>query len=90
VPVIAAAQLNRHADDRDVPVLSDLRESGSIEADADVVMFVHRPNRTEDDHLSEECQLIVAKNRNGPTRSVKLYFEHKPARFLPAAQGVPL
>jgi replicative DNA helicase len=85
VPVVTAAQLNRKTEDRDAPVLSDLRESGSIEADADVVTFIHRPKKGTGD-VMEQCDFIVAKNRNGPTRTVEAYFEPSPVRFVNAAR----
>jgi len=85
VPVLALAQLNRGAEAREGhrPRLSDLRESGAIEADADVVMLMFReayyaPHKAEVASLAE---VIVAKNRNGPTGSVKLYFDRASLRF---------
>ncbi len=84
IPVIALSQLSRNvelrADKR--PLLSDLRESGSLEQDADIVAFLYREEyynkETEDPNLSE---FIIAKNRNGPTASIKLYFKKECARF---------
>lgn len=78
VPVMAMSQLNRGIEQRAEkrPVLSDLRESGSIEQDADMVMFIHRP-----DEQSGEAEIIVAKHRNGPTGEVKLSFEPRFTRF---------
>ncbi len=77
VPVIALSQLSRAVEQRDNkrPILSDLRESGSIEQDADTVMFLYRPQYYEQDHLPQEledAELQVAKNRAGATRSIKL------------------
>lgn len=77
VPVIALSQLSRAVEQRDNkrPILSDLRESGSIEQDADTVMFLYRPQYYDQDHLPqelEEAELQVAKNRAGATRSIKL------------------
>jgi replicative DNA helicase len=71
LPVVALAQLNRGVEDRkdQRPRLSDLRESGAIEADADTVLLLHKPN--EDSNVLE---VIVAKQRNGPTGSAFLYF----------------
>lgn len=79
IPVIAAAQLNRSVEQRGtkVPQLSDLRESGSIEQDADVVMFLYRP----DEENRSEVNLAVAKHRNGPTVTVPLYFRGERTRF---------
>jgi len=80
VPVLAAAQLSRAVEQRadKRPVLSDLRESGSIEMDADVVMLLYRP---EDPEISDQVEIIVAKHRNGPTGSVSLAFRKSIARF---------
>ena len=78
VPVIALSQLSRKVEDRNskVPLLSDLRESGAIEQDADVVMFVHREGyyNKEDVNLKNKAQIIVAKQRNGPTDTIELLF----------------
>jgi len=80
VPVLAAAQLSRAVEQRadKRPVLSDLRESGSIEMDADVVMLLYRP---EDPEISDQVEIIVAKHRNGPTGSVRLVFRKSMAMF---------
>ncbi|MDD2214660.1 MAG: DnaB-like helicase C-terminal domain-containing protein, partial [Oscillospiraceae bacterium] len=77
VPVIALSQLSRACEARQDkhPVLSDLRDSGSIEQDADSVMFLFRPDYYVQDHLPqevEEADLVVAKNRSGATGTVKL------------------
>ena len=80
VPVLSLSQLSRNVELRadKKPQLSDLRESGAIEQDADIVMFLYRDeyyNRdTEDDNLAE---LIIAKNRNGATGSITMQFEPK-------------
>jgi replicative DNA helicase len=91
VPVLAAAQLSRAVEQRTdkKPVLSDLRESGSLEQDADVVMFIHRPNAMERDHPRQSiAELIVAKHRNGPTHSgIELVFRENLARFDNAASS---
>jgi replicative DNA helicase len=89
IPILALSQLNRgleqRADKR--PMLSDLRESGSIEQDADVVMFVHRPEyykQTEfEDKTSTEniAEIIVGKQRNGPTGDVRLFYNKDNATF---------
>ena len=88
VPVIALSQLSRSNEKRDDkrPMLSDLRESGSIEQDADVVAFIHREayyNRTEEMSESDKAksEIIIAKQRNGPTDTVYLNFISKFTRF---------
>lgn len=82
VPVIALSQLSRDLEKRNKkgdakPMLSDLRESGSLEQDADIVMFIHRKNEinNETPNLREDVELILAKHRNGPTGIVNLAFE---------------
>ena len=110
LPVISLSQLSRQAENRDDkrPLLSDLRESGSIEQDADVVMFIYResyylqrneptrgPDETQDSYKKKhdawkdrneevfnKAELIVAKQRNGPTGKVDLYFDDKYTKFL--------
>ena len=86
VPVLAAAQLSRAVEQRDVkvPRLSDLRESGSIEQDADVVMFIYRKDKEKLDLSPEEqnsAEIIIAKHRNGPIGSVKLKFDPEKVSF---------
>ncbi len=88
VPVLAAAQLSRAVEQRadKRPVLSDLRESGSLEQDADVVMFIYRPDQYEQDTLKQNiAEIIVAKHRNGPVGSVELVFRKSLAKFENAA-----
>jgi replicative DNA helicase len=89
IPVLAAAQLSRAVEQRTdkKPVLSDLRESGSIEQDADIVMFIHRPDAMEKDSpRANVAEIIVAKHRNGPTHSgIELVFRNNLARFDNAA-----
>ncbi|MEE9455871.1 MAG: replicative DNA helicase [bacterium] len=85
IPVLACAQLSRAVERRvsGEPLLSDLRESGALEQDADVVMFLHQPSADgdgEDQHFSE-TDVIVAKQRSGPTGRVKLLFVRKYTRF---------
>ena len=87
VPVIALSQLNRASEGRDghKPRMSDLRESGSIEQDADVIMLLHREDyyrMSEPDFQPDNiAEVIVAKQRNGPTGTVKLFFDNKSTRF---------
>jgi replicative DNA helicase len=86
VPVIAVSQLSRAVDQRDrkVPRLSDLRESGSIEQDADIVMFLYRPDKEKMNPTPEEqntAEIIVAKHRNGPLGTVQLKFDPEKACF---------
>lgn len=88
VPVLAAAQLSRAVEQRTDkrPVLSDLRESGSLEQDADVVMFIYRPDQYEQDTVKQNvAEIIVAKHRNGPTGSIELVFLKHLAKFVDAA-----
>ena len=88
VPVLAAAQLSRAVEQRTdkEPQLSDLRESGSLEQDADIVMFIHRPEMYEKDTLRQNlAQIKIAKHRNGPTGSVDLVFRSNIAKFENAA-----
>jgi replicative DNA helicase len=85
VPVIALSQLSRSVESRNpqIPQLADLRESGSIEQDADLVMFIYREDYynpdTERQHITD---LIIAKHRNGPTGKVELYFHPERLRFM--------
>ncbi|EDP74241.1 replicative DNA helicase [Hydrogenivirga sp. 128-5-R1-1] len=86
IPVIALAQLSRQAELRSDkrPQLADLRESGSIEQDADMVMFIHRPEYYKKNPTPEEegiAEIIIAKQRNGPTGTVKLAFIKEITRF---------
>ena len=83
VPVIALAQLNRGVEHREdkKPRLSDLRESGAIEQDADVVMFLHRAEHYNAEDRPGEADVIIAKNRNGPTDTVNLTWIKESMRF---------
>ena len=88
IPVVALAQLSRNVTGRDDPrpVLSDLRESGSIEQDADLVMFLHRPDyyKQNDDNYEEThiTELLVAKHRHGAVGKIELYFHPELLRFM--------
>lgn len=84
IPVLAAAQLSRAVEQRadKRPMLSDLRESGSIEQDADVVMFLYRPDPTAG---TSQVEVEIAKHRNGPVGAVKLVFNPSLTRFDNAA-----
>jgi replicative DNA helicase len=88
IPVVALSQLNRNPESRadKRPQLSDLRESGSLEQDSDVVMFIHRDDA--DPEKKREAELIVAKHRNGPTGSIRLNFEPSLTQFRNAARDV--
>jgi len=84
IPVLALSQLSRAVEHRafSIPKLSDLRESGSIEQDADVVMFLYREEKAPPEvGIKTEGQLIVAKNRNGPTGHIDLFFREKSATY---------
>jgi replicative DNA helicase len=89
VPVVALSQLSRAPEQRTDrrPQLSDLRESGSIEQDADVVMFLYRPEYyfgpedKDGNSLEGKAELAVAKQRNGPTGNVELFFHKAYTRF---------
>lgn len=93
VPVIALSQLSRGPEQRTDkrPMLSDLRESGSIEQDADVVMFLYRPEYyaapEKREELEGKAELIVGKQRNGPTGVVELYFQKAYTRFDSVSRG---
>jgi replicative DNA helicase len=89
VPIISAAQLSRAVEQRQDkrPVLSDLRESGSIEQDSDIVMFLYRDEvYNEATEFPNQAEIIVAKHRNGPTGTISLYFDKSLTKFLNAAE----
>ncbi len=91
VPVLTAAQLSRAVEQRTDkrPVLSDLRESGSLEQDADIVMFIYRPDQYEkDSDKANVAQILVSKHRNGPVGDVELIFRGALAKFENAATKV--
>lgn len=87
IPIIAVAQLNRGPESRTdkKPMMSDLRESGSLEQDADMVLLLHRPEAYNPDDRPGEADLIVAKHRNGRTGLVHLVFQGALSRFADAA-----
>jgi len=100
VPILALSQLNRKVEERKGgrPMLSDLRESGAIEQDADVVMFIHRDDEGDDEDggggapgygrgSAVPVELIVAKQRNGPTGTIDLVFLSEFTRFESRARG---
>ena len=90
VPVMALSQLSRASEQRGGdrrPILSDLRDSGAIEQDADVVIFIHRPEMYEGpvdkdgNSLEGKAEIIVGKHRNGPTGTFELHFQKSCTRF---------
>ncbi len=90
VPVVTISQLNRGPEQRTdkKPMLADLRESGSLEQDADMVMLIHRPDAWErDDPRAGEADLILAKHRNGPTTTVTVAHQLHYSRFNDMARG---
>jgi replicative DNA helicase len=84
VPVIALSQLSRAVEQRGgQPRLSDLRDSGSIEQDADVVMFIHREDKYDKDSARPNiAKILIEKHRNGATGMVELYFDEKKTTFM--------
>lgn len=85
IPVIAVSQLTRDPERHNrKPILSDLRESGAIEQDADMIIFIHRESAYNrgDEESKGKADIIVAKNRNGPTDSITLSFQDQYARFF--------
>jgi replicative DNA helicase len=88
VPVICLAQLNRQAEASDRPKLSHLRESGAIEQDADNVLFVHRQGFYDKSLPENDAEIIVAKQRNGPTNIVKAMWFREYTRFDSVATAI--
>ena len=92
VPVIALSQLSRNVEKREDkrPVLSDLRESGSIEQDADIVAALHAPDveTPTDDEIPVPIELIILKHRNGPIKTINLLFKKKTSTFLSIKKDV--
>ena len=85
VPVIALSQLNRAVEARNekIPMLSDLRDSGALEQDADLVLFLSREDYCDWDKTQKSiAEVTIAKHRNGPVGSVKLFFDKGCTRFL--------
>lgn len=91
VPVLALSQLSRAPEQRGdhKPQLSDLRESGSLEQDADLVMFIYREGLHNDDVKRNQAQLIVGKHRNGPIGDVPLLFMEEQTRFVNTTRQAP-
>ena len=89
IPIIALSQLSRAVEQREghKPRLSDLRDSGSIEQDADVVMFIHREDKINYEKAKEQnklnqAQLVIAKHRNGPTGEIDFRIDPECLRFI--------
>lgn len=89
VPVVAVAQLNRGPESRSdhKPMMADLRESGSLEQDADVVILLNRPEYYDEDDRPGEADIIVAKHRNGETKTIPVAFQGAMARFVNMAHA---
>jgi len=89
VPVLALSQLSRAIEQRrGKPRLSDLRDSGSIEQDADVVMFIHREDKmSEGSSKTNIAEIMIEKHRNGPTGKIDLYFDEEKTTFLSVEKG---
>lgn len=91
VPVVALSQLNRNSEQGQGdkrPQLSQLRESGSLEQDADIVFLLHRERYQEQGENRNDAELIIAKHRNGPTKDIAVQFEGHYSRFSQVGQGL--
>jgi replicative DNA helicase len=89
VPVLALSQLSRAVESRGgKPRLSDLRDSGSIEQDADVVMFIHREkDESGEQARAKDAEILIEKHRNGPTGTIKLFFDSDKSTFVSVEKG---
>jgi replicative DNA helicase len=89
VPVLALSQLNRAVEQRGgKPRLSDLRDSGSIEQDADVVIFIHREQNDDGAGKKQTAEILIEKHRNGPTGKVDLFFDNEKTTFLDLDENI--
>jgi replicative DNA helicase len=91
IPVLAISQLSRAVEQRHPPIprLSDLRDSGSIEQDADVVMFIYREDRYKKDSAKQSiADILIEKHRNGPTGRLELYFNERKTSFMNIEKGI--
>lgn len=90
IPVVAVAQLNRGPEQRtgNKPLMSDLRESGSLEQDADIIMLLHRPEYYQPEERPGEADIIVAKHRNGQTKVIPVAFQGFLSRFANMARDI--
>ncbi len=88
IPVLALSQLSRAVESRGgKPRLSDLRDSGSIEQDADVVLFIHRDQNEDGAGKKQTTEILIEKHRNGPTGRIELFFDADKSSFLPMDKG---
>jgi replicative DNA helicase len=90
VPVLAVSQLSRAVEQRSpqIPRLSDLRDSGSIEQDSDVVLFIYRQDKDKEDSPNKNvAEIHIAKHRNGPLGKVQLYFDERRVSFTDLAKN---